>query len=260
MQIQSGLRTQVATIHALFIRDALARFGHESLGFFWVIVEPLLFTTGIMVLWNLMKHGQGDLSITAFALTAYTMLTLWRHLSQHMVHILRHNIGVMYHAHVKPLDILIARGLLETFGCLGTFFVAYVPLMLLGVIKPFYDPLLLFGAWFLGAWYSFSFGLIAEGLSEMNDMVERAMPAFMYLTIPLTGAFTMQAWLPVKLRDILAFSPLVNVMEMYRSGYFSPDEVRTYWSLPYILAWCLAQTVIGLLLLEKAEKHIHHVS
>ena len=49
----SALAKQIGVIHALFVRDALARFGHENLGFFWVIVEPLMFTTGIMVLWNI---------------------------------------------------------------------------------------------------------------------------------------------------------------------------------------------------------------
>jgi len=255
MAAATGLRSQISVIHALLVRDALARFGHENLGFFWVIVEPLMFTTGIMVLWNIIRRTQDDLSITAFALTAYTMLTMFRHMSMGFVHILRNNSGVLYHAHVKPLDILIARGLLETIGCLATFFVAYVPLTLLGVIEPMRDPLLLFGGWFLAAWFSFSFGIIVEGLSEMNEVVERLLPPLMYLTLPLTGAFSMQAWFPPKVRDILSYSPLVNAMEMFRCGMFSAD-IRTYWSLPYVVVWCFAQTVVGLLLIEKARKYI----
>jgi capsular polysaccharide transport system permease protein len=252
----TGIKAQLSVIHALLVRDALARFGHENLGFFWVIVEPLMFTTGIMVLWNIVRHTQDDLSITAFALTAYTMLTMFRHMSMGFVHILRNNSGVLYHAHIKPLDILIARGLLETIGCLATFFVAYIPLSLLGVIEPMRDPLLVFGAWFLAAWFSFSFGIIVEGLAEMNEIVERIMPPLMYLTLPLTGAFTMLSWLPPEARAVLAYSPLVNTMEMFRCGMFSADIV-TYWSVPYVLAWCFVQTVIGLLLIENARKYIH---
>ena len=259
VKVTKSVRAQIGVIYALFIHDALKRYGHESLGFFWVIVEPLLFTGGIMLLWNFVKEARGELSITAFALTGYTMLTMFRHMSQGFVHILRHNAGMMFHTQVKSLDILIARGLLETVGCLGTFFVAYVPLSLLGVIRPFENPLILFGAWYLGAWYSFSFGMIIEGLSEMNDVVERVLPAVMYLTLPLTGAFTMQAWLPEKLRNILSYSPLVNAMEMYRCGMFG-HEITTYWSLPYILFWCLGQTVVGLLIIERAKEHIESIS
>lgn len=254
-----NLEPDLSVIHALLVRDALARFGHENLGFFWVIVEPLMFTVGVMVLWNIVNHEHGSVSITAFALTAYTMLTMFRHMSMGFVHILRNNAGVLYHAHVKPIHVLLARGALETIGCLATFFVAYIPLALLGIIEPMRDPLLVFGAWYLAAWFSFSFGIIVEGLSEMNEVVERVFPPLMYLTLPLTGAFTMQSWFPPKIRDILSYSPLVNTMEMFRCGMFSGDVI-TYWNPCYVILWCFAQTVIGLVVIEKARRHIEFIS
>ncbi|HTV33448.1 MAG TPA: ABC transporter permease [Methylocella sp.] len=244
-------------IHALLVRDALRKYGHENLGFFWVVVEPMCFTVGIIVLWNLMGRGEGhgNISITAFALTAYTMLTLWRHLSQGFMHILRFNAGVLYHAHIRPFDIMLARGLLETFGCLGTFFMVYVPLTLLDVIDPWRDPLLLFGGWFLGAWFSFSFGVMIGALSEMSEVLERIIHPAMYLTLPLTGAFTMQDWMPEKARDFLGYSPLVNTFEMFRAGMFDADVV-TYWSVPYVLWWCLGLSVLGLFLVGRARSYI----
>ena len=42
----AGIRVQMRVIGALMIRDALSRYGHGSLGFFWVVGEPLLLTTG----------------------------------------------------------------------------------------------------------------------------------------------------------------------------------------------------------------------
>ena len=253
--MSNSFRAQLGIVHALLVRDALRKYGHENLGFFWVVAEPLAFTIGVMIIWNLGGHEHGDMSITAFALTAYSMLTMFRHMSQGFVRIMQQNLSVLYHSTINALDLLIARGVLETISCLSTFFIAYVPLALLGVIDPIRDPLLVFGSWFLAAWFSFSFGMIAEGLSSLNDVVERLFPAFMYLTLPLTGAFTMQEWLPPKAREILQYSPLVNLMEMFRCGMFSED-VKTYWSVPYILYWCLAQTAIGLLLVEKARKHV----
>ncbi len=255
MTVARDFRKRISVTYALLVRDALKKYGHENLGFFWVIAEPLAFTTGIIILWNLGGHEHGDLPITTFALTAYTMLTMFRHMSQGFIHILRSNANVMYHGHVKPLDLLVARAVLETIGCLATFFVAYVPLALLGIIDPIRDPLLVFSAWFLAAWFSFSFGAIAGSLSELSELVERIFPPLMYLTLPVTGAFTMQDWLPQKARDIFAYSPLVNTMEMFRCGMFSEDVV-TYWNVSYVICWCLAQTVVALFLLEKAREHL----
>ncbi|MEJ0052110.1 MAG: ABC transporter permease [Methylovirgula sp.] len=251
----NNFRSQLGVIHALLVRDALKRYGHENLGFFWVVAEPLAFTIAIMILWNLQSHEHSNLSITAFALSAYSMLTMFRHLSQGFVHVLHHNMNVLFHSTVKAFDLFMAHGVLETISCLSTFFIAYVPLALLGIIDPIRDPLLVFGAWFLTAWFSFAFGITAAGLTALNDVVERLFPAFMYVTLPLTGAFTMQDWLPPRAREILQYSPLVNLMEMFRCGLFSED-VMTYWNLPYVLCWCLGLTVIGLLLIEKARNSI----
>ena len=243
-------------IQALLVRDALMKFGHENLGFFWIIFEPLCFTAGIIMLWNIVRHIGGNVNVTTFALTAYTMLTMFRHMSQGFMRILRHNGGVLYHAQIEPLDLMLARGALETLGCLGTFFIAYVPLALLDIIDPIRDPLLVFGGWFLGAWFSFSFGVIMGALSEMSEVLERVLPAVMYVTLPLTGAFTLQDWLPERARDFLSYSPLVNTMEMFRAGMFDLDVI-TYWSVPYVLWWCLVQTVLGLVLIERARSYVY---
>ena len=46
-----------------------------------MVGEPLLLTTGIMVLWTMtnMTHGS-DIGIIPFALTGYSFITLWRHI------------------------------------------------------------------------------------------------------------------------------------------------------------------------------------
>jgi capsular polysaccharide transport system permease protein len=92
-------------------------------------------------------------------------------------------------------------------------------------------------------------------LSEMSDVLERVLPVTMYLTLPLTGAFTMQAWLPAKARDILAWSPLVNIEEMFRSGMFSEDVV-TIFDVQYLFWFCLAMTAVGFVLFDYVQKRV----
>jgi capsular polysaccharide transport system permease protein len=145
--------------------------------------------------------------------------------------------------------------LLETVGILTAFFIAYVPLALFGVIDPMNDPLLLLGAWCLHAWFSFSVGLIITSLSELNEAVEHFVQPIMYITLPVTGAFTMQYWLPDKARYILSWSPLVNTVEMFRGGFFPPD-IQTEWDAVYVLLCCTVLTAIGLLLVHKAQRHV----
>jgi len=250
-----GFSVQFGVLRALLVRDALMRFGHENLGFFWVILEPLMFTMGVAAIWTAVNLSHGRVSTVMLALTGYTMLTLFRHIVGASLRIVRRSVGLRFHASIKPLDVYMARTLLESLGCLAAFYVAYVPLALIGMIEPMRDPLLAMGAYGLQVWFCFSFGLVLAGLSELSDVLERVLPVTMYLTLPFTGAFSMQAWLPTQARNFLSWSPMVNTVEMFRAGMFSAD-VPTFWDPWYIVWWCFAQTVAGLVLFDYVRRRV----
>src|SRR5206468_11222635 len=129
------------------------------------------------------------------------------------VRAIRHNTGLLFHRNVRVFDILLARTLLEVIGILTAFFIAYVPLSLLGFVPLLRDPLVLIGAYLLHGWFSFSVGLIISGLSELSEAVEQFVPPLLYITLPFTGAFTMAAWLPQRWRGMLLWSPLAKTQE-----------------------------------------------
>ena len=250
-----GFSVQLGVLRALLVRDALMRYGHENLGFFWVILEPLMFAMGVAVMWLILNRGHGEVSTVAMALTGYIMLTLFRHIIFSSNRILRHNLALRYHANVKPIDIYLAKALLETLGCLAAFYVAYLPLTALGIIDPMRDPLLTMGAYGLQAWFCVTLGLIMAALSEVSQVTERMLPVSTYLMLPLTGVFSMQVWLPAKARDLLSWSPMVNTVEMFRAGMFSAD-ITTYWDPWYVVWWSFAQTVLGLLAFDYVRRRV----
>ena len=47
-----GWKVQARVITALMLRDAMMRYGRENIGFVWVILEPMLLCTGVMILWS----------------------------------------------------------------------------------------------------------------------------------------------------------------------------------------------------------------
>jgi capsular polysaccharide transport system permease protein len=255
-----GFRSAVATnlriVGALMMREGMLRYGHESLGFFWVMGEPLFLTVGVMVMWTITgaTHGHG-IGLVPFALSGYMMITLWRHLTGKAVHSIRQNAGLLFHRNVRLLDILIARGMLEILGIFTAFFIAWVPLMLLGVLEPMSDPLEFVGGYLLQGWFSFAIGMIIAGLSEMYAPVEQFVPPVLYITLPFTGCFSMASWLPQEWRELLLFSPLVSNVEMMRAGMFSADTVTYSYPL-YVVLWCVVLTAIGLPLVHKAYENV----
>jgi capsular polysaccharide transport system permease protein len=252
----SSFRVNLRILGALMLREASARYGHENIGFFWLMVEPLFLALGVMTMWSVtgQSHGHG-VELVPFVLSGYTVLTLWRHLVAQSIHALRRSADLMFHRNVRAFDILFARVMLEMVGILTAFFIAYLPLVLLGAMDPMRDPLVLLGAWILLTWFAFSFGLIITSLTELSEVAEHFIQPIMYITLPITGAFTMQYWLPSKARYVLSWSPLVNIQEMFRGGLF-PVDIQTEWDASYLLLWCVVLTGIGLPLVRVAQRHV----
>lgn len=251
-----SLGVTARVVGALIMREGTMRFGHENLGFFWVIGEPLMLTCGVMGMWTVsgQTHGHG-IGVVPFALSGYTMITLWRHLSGKMVHSIRNSMGLLFHRNVSLIDVLVAKCLLEVIGILAAFFVSYTPLTVLGILDPMPDPLLFAEGYALQAWFGTAFGLIVAGLSEMYEMTEQILPPVLYITLPFTGVFSLAAWLPQQWRDAVEWSPLVTNVEMLRAGMFGGDTVYYYYPM-YTVYWSLALTAIGLPLVQHARRHV----
>lgn len=250
------IRQKRRTINALLIRELMQRFGHGNIGFMWLVGEPLILTCGVMIVWSFIygeeNHG---VKVLPLVLTGYSMLTVWRHMIGRFTHCFRHNSGLFFHRTIRPIDTLIARGLLEAVGTLIAFFVAYIPLALLEYIDPIDDYLTLLMAWFLMCFLTFGVALIVACVTELSDTMERFVQPVMYLLLPLTGAFYMVSWLPDAAKEVVLLSPMVHANEMFRAGFFG-NSVRTYWDAGYLALWGLGLNAIGWSLVRKAQDSI----
>ena len=248
-----SLRIQGRVIRALMLRQALSRFGHDNLGFFWVFAEPLLLSGAVMLMWTLagMNKGHG-VGIVPFVLASYSLLTLWRGSCSASIRALRANADLLYHRNIRLLDILIARIALDSLSGFAAFTVAYIVLNLFGVVRDVDDALVMAGGWLLITWFGWSFGLIVSALTELFEPAEHLVQPFLYVTLPMTGAFYMVLWMPASVQAVLMWSPLVHIFEMFRGGMFGPQYAAD-WSVIYVVGWCVAQMAIGLPLLRLAQ-------
>ncbi len=257
-QIWAAAKVQLRVVQALMIRSVMVRYGHSNLGFFWLLGEPLLLTCGVMVMWSITgAEGGHGVGVVPMALTGYSFITMWRHIVGHSTHAIQHSSNLLYHRNIKILDIVLADTALEFVGITSAFLTAYIPLYLYGLIGPVTDPLLLFGGFFLAAWFSFSFGLILTGICALSEPASRFVAPIMYITLPFTGVFFMVSWLPDQYQNLILWSPLVNCIEMIRGGLF-PTYLATYYYPWYVVMWCLAMTAFGIPFVHYAQEHGHN--
>lgn len=249
----ASIKRQARTILSLVMREIITRFGREGLGFAWLVAEPLAFCFGVMVLWSFTKPAyEHGIRLAPFVMTAYMSLILIRHLIGYLAGALQGNMGLLYHRQIGPLHIFSARILLEFAGATIAYAIVYVFLLAVGQVNLPSNYLLLYFGWFLLAFISSGFALILTGLAMRFDVMERLIGLIGYLILPLSGVFTMVAWLPDGFRKVLLILPFVHPVEMMRSAVFG-EFVKTYYDVPYALAFGAVFNIVGLLLISSAR-------
>jgi capsular polysaccharide transport system permease protein len=241
-----SLVIQRRVIGALLMREVLTRYGRNNIGFLWLFVEPMIFTVGITTLWSFTKPFHGNnLPITAFALTGYSTVLLWRNMPARCIRAIEPNLSLMYHRNVKVLDVFMARVILEGGGATISFIVLAIVFLSLGWIQePENISEVMFG-WFMTAWLGVSLGTLLGALSEQSETVEKLWFPIQYLLFPLSGAAFMVDALPPAAQHVVLLLPMVHGVEILREGWFG-SHVIAHYNVPYMALWCLGLTLLAL--------------
>lgn len=258
-QISSIARSasvQWRVIHALLMREILTRYGRHNIGFLWLFVEPILFTTGVTVLWTLAKSVHGsNLPIVAFALTGYSAVLLWRNMPARCIGAIEPNLSLMYHRNVRVIDIFAARLILEAGGATISFVTLSLFYIYIGWLEPPEDILTVAGGWLSIAWFGATLAILLGALSEKSELVDKIWHPTSYLAFPLSGAAFMVDALPPEAQKYILYIPMVNGVELVREGYFG-TQVNAHYDIPYMIGVCVALTVLALAQVAVANREI----
>ena len=233
-------------IYALFLREILTRYGRHNIGFLWLFVEPMLFTTGVTILWTLTESVHGSkLPIVAFALTGYSSVLLWRNMPARCIGAIEPNLALMYHRNVRVIDIFAARLLLEAGGATISFVTLSIFYIYIGWMDPPDDVLMVIVGWLMIAWFGASLAVFLGAWSEKSEIVDRIWHPLSYLAFPLSGAAFMVDALPPVAQHYILYVPMVNGVEMVREGYFG-SQVHAHYDFLYLLSCCVGLSLLAL--------------
>lgn len=249
-----SFQIQRRVVGALILREVITRYGRYNIGFFWLFVEPMLFTLAVVFLWQLTgRHGAGNLPIVEFAVTGYSTILLWRNTSNRCASALAPNAGLMHHRNVRVLDIFLSRAMLEVGGATISVCALTVIFCTGEWMRPPNDLLPIFCAWGLLAWFGVALALVVGGLGVRYPVIQKLWPPMTYMFYPVSGVAFMVDWLPPAAREVVLWVPVVHGVEMLRGGYFGPS-VRVHYDVFYLIAWCLGMSAMGLAMVRTAQE------
>jgi ABC-type polysaccharide/polyol phosphate export permease len=254
--LRQSLTVQRRVIGALLLREVITRFGRRNLGVLWLLVEPMMFTLGVMALWLAAggSHGPG-IPIAAFAITGYSSVLMWRNGVGRCSSALQQNLNLLYHRNVLAIDVFLTRILLECTGATASFIVLATAFTVLEVIPPPQDLLLVIFGWLMLAWFALALALNIGALTAWSHFVERLWHPVSYILFPLSGAAFMVDWLPPPAREFVLLLPMVHGLELLRQGYFG-NAVPAHYDMGYMGTCCLVLTLTGLFLTRVASRRV----
>ncbi len=244
--LSRSLKIQFRVIGALLMREVITRYGRHNIGFLWLFAEPMLFTLGVTTLWTVSgAHHYSNIPISAFALTGYSSVLLWRNMPSRCSKAIEPNLALMYHRHVNVIDIFFSRILLEIAGTTASFITLGFAFTAIGWIPLPEDILKIIFSWFMLSWFGAALALWIGALSERSDIIEKLWHPTAYLLFPLSGAAFMVDWLPPAAQKYILFLPMVHGVELLREGYFG-STVHAHYDMIYMAVANLCLTLLAL--------------
>ena len=112
--LRNALVTQFRVIGALILRDTRTRFGRSQLGYLWAIAEPLSYVAFMAALFAaLSRHPPFGNDTALFFASGILPFTVFATLSRSVSGAIEANRALLTYPIVKPVDTLVARGVLE---------------------------------------------------------------------------------------------------------------------------------------------------
>ena len=244
--LRRDLVLQGRVINALLIREMLTRYGRSNIGFLWLILEPMMFTLAITAVWTATRdlHGS-DLPIVAFAVTGYSAMMMWRNMPGRCINSITQNQSLLFHRQVRPIDVYLARVLLEFVGSTAAFIVLIAAFWSIDWMALPDDVLKVIGGWAMLGWFGVGLALFLGALSERFDLIEKFWSPMSYLLFPFSGAAFVADSLPENAREILLYLPMLNCVEFIRDGYFG-SSFTAHYDMGYTAIFNLCLTLLAL--------------
>ena len=252
-----GLQIQRRVVGALLIREIYSRFGRESLGFIWIVAEPLVFAIPVLFMWRALRGSQEQhgIAVMPFLWSGYLPLLIFRHLGGRILLFIRANVGLLYHRRVSIFDIFVARALLEIFSNLTALVVSFGVFYAIGAVWVPRDlPMFYLGYAFM-IWWAVASALIIGALCERTDWVAQIWQPFAYMYMVFSGFFYLADWLPPALRSVALCQPYTQAYEMIRAGVFG-TTITTYGDPVYTTFVLAGLTLFGLWLMREGRKYV----
>ena len=252
------LSLQVRIIHALILREILAKFGVRKLGYFWIIAETLM----QVAIFAGIKFALGITMIKGvhfipFLVTGIVPFIYFRNTVMKTMAGVRANRGLLSLAQINFFDLFYARFFLETATYIMVFICALLITHFFIAEIHIHNMLMVLYAFFLMGFIGFGIGLIFSVIVSIFDSFKVIVGVYLKILYFTSGILFSLALIPQEYWPWIALNPVVHTIEALRNSFFfSYSPTDAFLNLDYAFKFMLVINLIGFLLVRKMKKWV----
>nr|WP_281502946.1 ABC transporter permease [Ancylobacter crimeensis] len=231
------------------LREIRLRSIHSRLSYLLAFVEPILQLVMMMTIFTLIgRRPDFGTSLLLFLGTGIMPFFLFTHVSGRCTGAIRASGLVRALTAVQPIDIMIARALLETATLLIVAVMLFSFIYATGVREAFpIQPIVAIQGFAATALLGIGVGLINGVIGSFFRLWAVIYGVASRSLIFLSGVFFVPDLMPPGIRYVLSWNPLLHGLEWFRSGFYLTYPTLTL-SKSYLIGFGVASLLIGLAL------------
>jgi capsular polysaccharide transport system permease protein len=244
---RSAWEVQRSVIFALVLREMMARVGGQWIGALWTVVEPL---AHVMFMVTYLGFLRGTLlpgiEYPVFLAAGLIPFFFFQKLVTRLIDGIEANRGLLAYRQVKPIDTLVARGIVETLMNLVVYGITLAILGWLGLHVLPAQPLEMLGINLMTCLLGLSMGVLFAVVCNNRPRLRSVMRLIFVPLYVISGVIVNVHTLPRELLDWLLWNPVLHVVELSRHTFIAGYPIVDGVTLFYPLAWTLVCAALAL--------------
>ena len=245
---RSSFRIQLDVIHALVLHDIKGRYLGSGLGYLVTIIWPAahlaILITIFVVTGRVVPNGNSALLYVA---TGVYPFIVWSYVGRFTMMTALQNRAFLSYPIIRPMDLIVARIILE----LNTAFIILVWLiaflMLAGINVVPNDPARAAIGILAAATVGVGFGVLGAVFTFLVPYFFMAYVVVIIVFYPTSGIVINPETMPAGIGDLFYWNPVLHCVEMVRSAYY-PDYAIRLLDIRYPFVLGLSALALGLVL------------
>lgn len=210
---------------ALMLREMATSYGKSSLGYLWAVLEPIGAIAVLSFAFSIaLQNPALGTSFPLFYATGYLPFMFYNTMQNKVGATLRENIQLLFYPRVTYMDAILSRFFLTTITQLLVAAIVFSGIMMMDQVNQRLDFIAILASLIVAA-------VLGLGVGVLNCVIIHLLPSWRQIWSIITRPiflvsciFYLFDSLPVWVQNALWYNPLIHVIGLNRTGFYSVYE------------------------------------